>query len=137
MYMYTEREASGSCQQNTCQRLPPTVVNRLWIRKWFQCRFISRSGSSILGQCGSGSKDSMTKNGYILQVKKIHSLSSRPPRTTSKLHEKPPGLKKNIQHFKKNQYISFCDTHFAHLDPADQNQCGSMRFRIHNTIYQV
>jgi hypothetical protein len=33
--MYTEREASGSCQQKTCQRLAPTVVNRLWIRNGF------------------------------------------------------------------------------------------------------
>ena len=33
--------------------------------------------------------------------------------------------------------ISFFYIHFAHRDPADQNQCGSMRFRIHNTIYQV
>jgi len=86
------------------------------------------------------------KTVYLDPINILNSSSStifipRPPRGRSKLQEKPPAFKKDIQHFKTRDFFPFSSFFvgqffFARLDsdPAGQNQCGSMRIRIHNSV---
>ena len=93
--------------------------------------------SRILGQCGFGSRYLMTKNCkmlpygwkrscllwriaiYLSQGLKSSSLTSRDHLT--------------LQNNTVNHIFGETNFAFLDLDLADQNQCGSMQIRIHNT----
>jgi hypothetical protein len=87
----------------------------------------------------------MSKSCEILQLKKLKFLSKIAISLSPVLHEEDPSFRKslqsskeNIQHFIKMHNFTFLWVFFAHLDPdpdlADQNQCESIRIRIHITV---
>jgi hypothetical protein len=97
---------------------------------WFQCR----SGSSFLGQCGSGyssvskSKDLMTKIAEFLSLG---------------LHAGRPSYRRTILQSQKRIYrvqncFLFVGKFFRRIRiKADQNQCGSLQIKVHNTGLQL
>ncbi len=100
---------------------------------WFQCG----SGSSILCQGFWWPKIKKST-----QVKKLQFIDpSASVKDVQATGEAFSPQKKNTQHFKTWNFLTsffFCVCMiFALLnqDPADQNRCGSMRIRIHNTCY--
>ncbi len=96
---------------------------------------------AVLVQCGSGSGDLSTKLAKYFSLTKYFLENTnifipKPPRRTSKLYRSLQPSKENIQQFKTKHFFTFnflCII-FAHLDPdpADQNQCWSIRIRIDN-----
>ncbi len=108
---------------------------------WGNCG--SGFGFSNLGHCesGSGSKDLMTENSWILFVRKISYFSNKKLHIISSLasmadlsQEKPLALKTKHPSLQNNTFFA---AHFAYMHPdpdlADHSQYGSMRIRIHST----
>jgi hypothetical protein len=123
------------CSQGKCSKCNQLVLDS----HWFQCR--SGSGSSILGQCGSGSLVLMTKN--LTAEKNPSCLHQKGKFFLSLcLHEGGPSYRRSLNPPKENiprgsKYeisslftILWATSALLDPDPADETMTIQVRFQI-------